>query len=148
VFAAPAPSNAENNKAALKTEDIRLEDRTPGSKTDLGRGDLGGKTGAIKGKTAVNQETSAARSTLIVQQPGCARGDDQYLPYITPKPTDKAGHTLFAIDIPKVASRKAKVVGKSASRIVINKNAEKSAQISIESYSKGKPAKKGKTVRC
>jgi hypothetical protein len=144
------PSERDNRKAALKTEDIRLEDRKKGLKVEIGRGENGGKIGAIKGKKSeVNQEESAARSTLVVMQPGRPRGDDQYVPYLTPKPVDKAGHTLFALDIPIEGllpfGKTAQQVGKRASRIVINKNADRSAQISIESYSKGYKALKGKT---
>lgn len=141
----PAYAPGDNTKCSLETEDIRLEKVCQGVFTELGRGDKGGKIGGIKGKTAVTQETSAARSTLVVHQPGRPRGDDQYVPYITPKPVDKAGHTLFALDIPKVHGKTAKQVGKRASRIVINKNADRSAQICIESYSRGEKAKKGTT---
>ena len=76
--------------------------KTKGLKTKLGKGKLGGKIGAIKGDdSSVNQETSEARETLVVHQPGRPRADDEYLPVITPKPADKAGHILFAMDIPK-----------------------------------------------
>lgn len=159
-------SDADNRRKALKTEDIRLVEpdpnqdiddvkkrgkpykmiKIPGMKSKLGKGKLGGKIGNLKDSNAVNQETSDARETFIVQQPGRPRGDDGYVPVLTPKPTNKAGHVLFAMDIPKEIGHNAKVVGKRASRIVINKcQDDRSAQISLEYYSKGAKAKKGKT---
>ena len=114
-------SDADNRRKALKTEDIRLVEpdpnqdiddvkkrgkpykmiKIPGMKSKLGKGKLGGKIGNLKDSNAVNQETSDARETFIVQQPGRPRGDDGYVPVLTPKPTNKAGHVLFAMDIPK-----------------------------------------------
>jgi len=160
-------SEADNRRKSLKSEDIRLvapdptqdiDDvkkrgkpykmiKTNGLKTKLGKGKLGGKIGAIKGDdSSVNQETSEARETLIVQQPGRPRAEDEYLPVITPKPADKAGHILFAMDIPKEVGHNAKIVGKKASRIVINKcQDDRSAQICLEYYTKGTKGKKGKT---
>jgi hypothetical protein len=142
------PAESDNSTLQLKLEDIRLENRATGIKTELGRGNFGGKIGSITGHStlsSVQQEVSAARSTLIAHQPGRTRADDQYLPYITPQPVDKAGHVLFALDVPKVHAKTAKAVGKRASRIVINKSADRSAQISIEYYNKGVEAKKGIT---
>jgi hypothetical protein len=59
------------------------------------------------------------------------------IPFIT------TGHTLFVIDIPRLAGPGGHVVGGKARRITINKNKSKGGQICIEEYTQGSLAKVG-----
>lgn len=141
------PAKLSDNYAnSMAQEDIRLNDRDIGYRTKFGQGPLGGKTGAVKGsRNQVTQPTSKARPTLITQQPGEPRSTNGYVPYLQPEPTSAPGHTLFVMDIPAIAGHKGKKVAwEPAKRIVINQNHGKGAQISLETYIKGKSAEIGR----
>jgi hypothetical protein len=53
------------------------------------------------------------------------------------------GHTLFVMDIPRLAGPGGHVVGGKARRLTINKNKSKGGQICIEEYTQGSQAKVG-----
>lgn len=114
--------------------------------TNQGKGEEGGRTGAIKGKKkTVTSAESHSRSTLVTQQPGQPRSKDGFAPFNQPKLANKPGHLLFAMDIPRVAGKAGKTIDPSSvvRRLTINRNQDKGAQLTIEEYLTGKKAKKG-----
>ena len=70
--------------------------------------------------------------------------DFRYVPFLTPTPKSAPGHILFSMDVPPVAGKKGKQTSGPARRIIINQNQGKGAQISIEEYTGGSKAQKGK----